>query len=104
MDELNIFELVLEYIDVIYIVICNIITYLLISFIQNMKTKKIPTSIKRAISAVVGISMGCVVILGFHHSLETVFYSFFIQFLTWDYFFKWLSKKFNKKRNKANIE
>lgn len=94
MEELNIIQMVLEYVDVIYIVICNVITYLLLNFIQKVSKTKINKSLKRTISAIVGVFLGFLVVYGFGHNGETVFYSFFIQFLTWDYFFKWIKNKF----------
>lgn len=94
MEELNIIQMVLEYVDVIYIVICNVITYLLLNFIQKISKTKINKSLKRTISAIVGVFLGFLVVYAFGHNGETVFYSFFIQFLTWDYFFKWIKNKF----------
>jgi uncharacterized protein YacL len=94
MEELNIIQMVLEYVDVIYIVICNIITYLLLNFIQKISKTKINKPLKRTISAIVGVFLGFLVVYAFGHNGETVFYSFFIQFLTWDYFFKWIKNKF----------
>lgn len=94
MEELNIIQMVLEYVDVIYIVMCNVITYLLLNFIQKISKTKINKPLKRTISAIVGVFLGFLVVHGFGHNGETVFYSFFIQFLTWDYFFKWIKNKF----------
>lgn len=94
MEELNIIQMVLEYVDVIYIVMCNVITYLLLTITQKLSKAKINKPLKRTISAIVGVFLGFLVVYAFGHNGETVFYSFFIQFLTWDYFFKWIKNKF----------
>lgn len=103
MEELTLITRVLEYVDVIYIFMCNIITYMVISTIQTLIHKdKIKKGMKRIISAVVGITLGLLMVFAFGHNGETVFYSFFIQFLTWDYVIKELKHKLKNRKNTAD--
>lgn len=101
MEELTLITRVLEYVDVIYIFMCNIITYMVINTIQTFVHKdKIKKGMKRIISAVVGVLLGVLMVFAFEHNGETVFYSFFIQFLTWDYVIKELKRKLTERKNK----
>lgn len=100
MEELTLIPLILEYVDVMYVFMCNIITYIVINTIQSLYTKdKIKKGWKRVISAGVGITLGLIMVFAFGHKGETVFYSFFIQFLTWDYVIKELKSKLKKRKN-----
>lgn len=98
MEDINILQTILGYIDIIYIVMCNIITYVIINSIQiyynNIKLKR---WVKRSISALIGVLLGIVIVVCFGHNTETVFYSFFIQFLTWDYVIKEIKNKLQSK-------
>lgn len=80
-------------IDLLYVFMCNIVTYLIISCIPTKVD--LATGWKRLISAVVAVLLGiaCVRFLGHEH--EKVFYGFFLQFLMYDYVLKWLLKKFD---------
>lgn len=99
MEELTIINMILEYVDVMYIFMCNLITYLVISTLQSICVNgRIKKGWKRILSACIGIVMGVLMVFVFGHNGETVFYSFFIQFLTWDYVIKELKEKFSGKR------
>lgn len=96
MEEVNIVQNIVEHVDIMYILTCNIITYIIISILQSAREAKIKKWIKRTISASVGVLLALLMVLGFKHNAETVFYSFFIQFLTWDYVIKELKEKFKQ--------
>lgn len=80
-----------QYVDIVYILVCNVITYLIISNINDKE--KLTTSWKRLTSAVVAIIIGMIMIRVFHHNQESIFVSFFLQFLMYDYILKWFFKK-----------
>lgn len=102
MEDFNLLVYLLEKIDIIYIIICNIFTYVVLSPMPKMKTWW-----KRLISAGCAILVDVAMYFGFGHSLEGIFYGFFLQFLTWDYLFKDLvqiisDKIKNKNKDKKN--
>lgn len=76
--------------NILYIFLCNIITYLIIKSIP----KDIPTLGKRGISAGVAIIIGIIGILWMHWDKEAIFCSFFVQFLMYDYVIKWFLNKY----------
>ena len=80
-----------QYVDIVYILVCNVITYLIISSAKDKE--KLTTTWKRLISTVVAIIMGMIMIRIFQHDQESIFVSFFLQFLMYDYILKWLFKK-----------
>lgn len=97
MEEFSLLGHILERIDLIYIIICNIFTYIILQPMPKMKTWW-----KRLISAGCALLVGCVMYFGFGHSLEALFYGFFLQFLTWDYLFKDLVQLITDKIKKKN--
>lgn len=91
----EIFSIVYSNINVLYIVMCNVVTYIIIDAIQNGNKKKkrtISKLAKRGIATFIAIFMAfCMLILEIENNeniFNQLFYSFFIQFLTWDYCFK----------------
>lgn len=80
---------IFDHIDILYIFMCNIITYLIIQWIP----KDLGTWMKRLISTVVAVGLGALGIFVLDHSAEAIFCSFFIQFLMYDYVIKWFLKK-----------
>ena len=76
--------------NIIYIFLCNIVTYLIIKSIS----KDIPTLGKRGISAGVAIVFGIIGVLWLKWDKEAVFCSFFVQFLMYDYIIKWFLDKY----------
>ena len=93
-------------IDFIFVIICNIATYVVISVIESVKKGwVIPTWWKRAISGGMALIIGVVMFFCFHRSGEGLFYGFFIQFLTWDYLFKHIIERIvNKVKVKKDEE
>lgn len=85
----------IEQIDLMYILMCNAGTYLLLQVLRlwskNKKTSilyKQTTLFKRGVSAIMAIAIGALMHFAFGHASEPIFYGFFIQFISWDYFFK----------------
>ncbi len=91
------FDEILEYVNIIYIFLCNIITYVIITSIP--KAKELATWWKRLISAVVALAAGLVFVLVYHSDTESIICSFFIQFLMYDYVLKWVFSKIGKPKN-----
>lgn len=90
----GVWDLLTNSIDFLYVILCNIGTYIIISVIESIrKDWVIPTWVKRIISSVTAVFIGAVMFFVFHHSGEGIFYGFFIQFLTWDYLFKYIIDK-----------
>lgn len=85
-------ENILENIDIMYIVACNAATYFLIKMIDGGRKKPLKTWPKRIIATLVAIGLGFLMYYRFEHPLEPLFYGGFIQFVTWDYLFKPLTK------------
>lgn len=84
------FESVINNLNIPYIFMCNIVTYLVIKSIP-----KDPSTIwKRIISTVVAILLGAAGILWMNYDKEAVFCSFFVQFLMYDYVIKWFINKY----------
>ena len=85
-------------IDVMYIIMCNIATYAVIKMAETVSSKQLSTAWKRITSAIVAIILGFIVVkMG--HDKEAVFYGFFIQFIVYDYLWKWAIKKLEKFSN-----
>ena len=89
-------------VNVMYIFLCNLITYIIIDLIENGGKKKtyILKWWKRLISAVSAIGIGYVMIRMYADEpfiKRQIFYGFFIQFLTWDYVFKSLIEQIKNK-------
>lgn len=82
---------IISNLNIVYIFMCNIITYLIIKVIP----KDPSTGWKRAISTVVAILLGFAGIYWLDYDKEAVFCSFFVQFLMYDYVIKWFLTKFD---------
>ena len=103
---------ILEDVNVMYVFLCNLITYIIIDSIENNDKKKVVISsvIKRLISAVSAILIGIAMkrlYIDEPHINRQLFCGFFIQFLTWDYVFKSIVFKLKEKfeiNNKKNGE
>ena len=90
----TIVETIINSIDFLYIILCNVITYVVIESLCATKYKeKLTTWVKRLIATGIAILLGAVMYYGFHRSFEAMFYGFFIQYLSWDYFFKALVER-----------
>lgn len=77
----------LESINLVYIIICNAATYVIVQLWQKI-FKKTSTWTKRGISTVIAILLGFCIHFLFGVEVEPLFYGFFLQFISWDYFFK----------------
>ena len=97
-----IFDDFLQNIDVLYIILCNICTYIFIS--AWPKGKELKTGWKRLISAVMAFIIGWIMVERFNHPFEQVFYGFFIQFLMYDYVLKVLFKKLDVKPDQKSTD
>lgn len=87
----------LSHFDFAYMLIVNIVTYLVIKVIDNLNgDKAVPTWGKRTVSVISGIALGCAACyLG--GDKITLFYSFFVSLVSWDIIFKPLLKKLGDK-------
>lgn len=85
----TVIESILGSIDFLYIILCNVITWFLLECLSLTKLKEsLSTWVKRVLATCVAISLGAIMYYGFHRPFEAMFYGFFIQYLSWDYFFK----------------
>ena len=98
---MELFLSVLESVNIIYILICNTATWVLISLWNNLAGKQPKTWVKRTISAIVAVIIGLIMGFAFGASWEFIFYGFFLQFLSWDYFFKPIVKAVQKRISKT---
>lgn len=89
------FNEVLQNLNFVYIFMCNIVTYLIIKIIP----KDLTTIWKRIISTVVAIILGIAGIFWFAYDKETIFCSFFVQFLMYDYVIKSFVNKYGSNKN-----
>lgn len=94
----DIWTMFMSSIDVMYIIMCNIATYAVIKMVSTLSGKDLNTSWKRIISTVVAIVLG-IISVNMGHDKEAVLYGFFIQFIVYDYFWKWAVKKLEKFTN-----
>lgn len=85
-------ENIISNIDLMYIVACNAATYFVIKMIDGAAKKPLKTWPKRIVATLVAVAMGLLMYYRFGHPLEPLFYGGFIQFVTWDYLFKPLTK------------
>lgn len=82
---------IISHLNILYIFLCNIVTYLVIKSIQ-----KDPSTLwKRIISAVVAVVIGVIGVLWLNYDKEAIFCSFFVQFLMYDYVVKWFLNKYD---------
>lgn len=101
---MDIFLSLLEQIDLMYIFICNAATYIILQILRlSCKKVKQSTLFKRMISTVTAVALGLLMCLVFKHPCEAVFYGFFIQFISWDYFFKPIIKRIQDKIANKNF-
>lgn len=92
--EIDIIGYISSNINMMYIITCNVVTYLILNFIEiQNKEKKLKKIWKRVIATVVAIIIGIVEIRVMHHSIDPIFYGIFLQFLSWDYMFKPIMEK-----------
>ena len=90
----NLIETILGSIDFLYIILCNTITWFVLESFSLTKWKdKMTTWVKRIIATAIAVGLGAIMYYGFHRSFEAMFYGFFIQYLSWDYFFKALIER-----------
>jgi hypothetical protein len=85
-----ILDSIINNLNILYIFLCNIATYIIIKSIP----KDIPTLGKRGISAGVAVVLGVIGIFLMQWDKEAVFCSFFVQFLMYDYVIKWFLDKY----------
>lgn len=84
-------ENIINNLNILYIFMCNIVTYLVIKSIP-----KDPSTLwKRVISTVVAILLGAAGIFWLNYDKESIFCSFFVQFLMYDYVIKWFLNKYD---------
>ena len=85
----SVLDTILGSIDFLYIILCNVITWFILECLYLTRLKdRLTTWVKRVLATCVAISLGAIMYYGFHRSFEAMFYGFFIQYLSWDYFFK----------------
>ena len=90
----TIIDTILGSIDFLYIILCNVITWFTLECLSMTKFRdSLSTWVKRCIATGIAIVLGAVMYYGFHRSFEAMFYGFFIQYLSWDYFFKALVER-----------
>lgn len=90
----NLIETILGSIDFLYIILCNTITWFVLETLSLTKLKeKLTTWVKRLIATAVAVGLGAVMYYAFDRNFEAMFYGFFIQYLSWDYFFKALIER-----------
>lgn len=85
---------VFSHLNILYIFMCNVVTYLILSCF----TKDIATGWKRVISTAVAAVLGLICIYQFDYDKEAIFTSFFAQFLMYDYVIKWFMNKVDVKK------
>lgn len=91
----NIINQILSSLDFGFIFCVNLVTYLLIKFIEETSNKKITKVIKRIITFISGVIIGFIVLKINEDSKPVViFYSFFFSLLSFDYIFKPFLNKF----------
>lgn len=91
-------ENIINNLNILYIFLCNITTYVIIKSIP----KDIHTLWKRGISAIVAIVLGIIGIIWMNWDKESVFCSFFVQFLMYDYVIKWFLGKYGTHNEQKN--
>lgn len=83
--------------DFAYMLVVNVVTYLVIKFIDELNKEKIvPTWGKRSVTALVGIMIAVAAcVLGADKTV--IFYSFFVSLVSWDIIFKPILKMLGEK-------
>ena len=91
---MTVIDTILSSIDFLYIILCNVITWFILECLSMTPLKdKLITWVKRLIATLVAVILGSIMYYGFHRPFEAMFYGFFIQYLSWDYFFKSLVER-----------
>ena len=90
----KIFDIILSSFDFGYTLSVNILTYLIIKFIDSLNGDKVvPTWMKRSI-AVLGGSTLAIIIISTQGYSNIILYSFILSLVSWDVIFKPLLKYF----------
>lgn len=101
----DIWNNIISSIDFSYILLCNLITFLIINTINNyykifkLKLKRFG---KKLIAFIVAIILGFICVLIFKHNPEFIFYGFFLQFFSYDYIWKYIIKKLQSYKKNTN--
>ncbi len=96
--EFDIITYITSNINIMYIIICNIVTYLVLNMCEMLnKERKMKRLWKRIIAFGIALGIGLAEIFVLKHSIDPIFYGMFIQFITWDYLFKPVMKRIMKK-------
>lgn len=98
--EFDIITYITSNINIMYIITCNIVTYLVLNMCEQLNNeRKMKRLWKRLIAFGIALGIGLVEICVLKHSIDPIFYGIFIQFLSWDYMFKPIMEKFISKWN-----
>ena len=96
--EFDIISYITSNINIMYIIICNIVTYLVLNMCEMLNNeRKMKRIWKRIIAFGIALGIGLAEIFLLKHSIDPIFYGMFIQFITWDYLFKPIMKRIMKK-------
>lgn len=96
--EFDIISYITSNINIMYIITCNIVTYLVLNMCERLNNeRKIKRLWKRIIAFGIALGIGLAEICVLKHNIDPIFYGIFIQFITWDYFFKPIMKRIMKK-------
>lgn len=98
--EFDIITYITSNINTMYIITCNIVTYLVLNMCERLNNeRKMKRLWKRLIAFGIALGIGLVEICILKHSIDPIFYGIFIQFLSWDYMFKPIMEKIISKWN-----
>lgn len=96
--EFDIISYITSNINIMYIIICNIVTYLVLNMCEKLNNeRKMKRIWKRIIAFAIALGIGLAEIFLLKHSIDPIFYGMFIQFISWDYLFKPIMKRIMKK-------
>lgn len=98
--EFDIITYITSNINIMYIITCNIVTYLVLNMCEQLNNeRKMKRLWKRLIAFGIALGIGLAEICILKHSIDPIFYGIFIQFLSWDYMFKPIMEKIISKWN-----
>lgn len=98
--EFDIITYITSNINIMYIITCNIVTYLVLNMCEQLNNeRKMKRLWKRLIAFGIALGIALVEICILKHSIDPIFYGIFIQFLSWDYMFKPIMEKIISKWN-----
>lgn len=98
--EFDIITYITSNINIMYIITCNIVTYLVLNMCEQLNNeRKMKRLWKRLIAFGIALGIGLAEICILKHSIDPIFYGIFIQFLSWDYMFKPIMEKVISKWN-----